>query len=97
MSRAVERACEVFPDYDDYRREAFILGHLTAQEDLGWISVKERLPEKGSMYFTCQDIKGEPRSVMTMLFDDGKWYDGDGFRRRIIDYWMPIPELPKKL
>lgn len=66
-----------------------------------WISVKERLPEKGEIVI----IHCKTYGIISALFDD-RWegeegtdlyYTGDmALEQDDIDWWMPIPPLPKK-
>lgn len=74
------------------------------QNTIGWISVKDRLPEKNGWYFTCVEQFKIPQCVGITYFDkktDG-WYNDIPMGKKsfmttieIVDYWMPIPELPK--
>ena len=65
------------------------------EKDLGWISVKDRLPEKDHFVITCVDDYGHPQSVgMAMLLEDGTWWDGD--IKVYVDYWMEVPKFNKK-
>lgn len=96
-------------DYDDvlvYRadRDNAIMGRINvvrvyeqAKKDLGWISVKDRLPEKDGWYFTCVEMSGVPQCVGLSHFEtySGQWDDDDD-SIELVDYWMPIPELPKE-
>ena len=68
-----------------------------SKENIGWISVKDRLPEKNGWYFTCINQAGVAQCVGLSHFEtySGKWDDDDD-SIEIVDYWMPIPELPKK-
>ena len=67
---------------------------LEAEKDLGWISVKDRLPEVGHFVLTCVDDSGTPQSVgMALLLKDGTWWDGD--MKVCVDYWMEVPKLKK--
>lgn len=87
-------------------------GYEAAQKDLGWISVKERLPEERK--YESDNLQGHhewTESDRVFVADDfgdvrvddlrnGKfrtdgYKDCDGFPHWI-EYWMPIPELPKK-
>ena len=67
-----------------------------AEKDLGWISVKDRLPEVGHYVFTCCDNQGTPQSVAVGFYDsDGSWFDDlDG--RIDVDYWMEVPNFNKR-
>lgn len=104
-------------DYDDilvYRadRDSAIMGRSNvrrvyeqAEKDLGWISVKDRLPEKKGWYFTCVEQFKIPQCVGTTYFDKktNGWYNEIPMTKRIlvstieiVDYWMDIPALPKE-
>ena len=81
-------------DRNHPRRLAFIEGYEQAEKDLGWISVKDRLPEVGHFVLTCVDDSGTPQSVgMALLLKDGTWWDGD--MKVYVDYWMEVPKLKK--
>ncbi len=81
-------------DRNHPRRLAFIKGYEQAEKDLGWISVKDRLPEEGHFVLTCVDDSGTPQSVgMALLLKDGTWWDGD--MKVCVDYWMEVPKLKK--
>jgi hypothetical protein len=76
-----------------------------SKENIGWISVKDRLPEKDGWYFTCVEQFKIPQCVGITYFDkkDGWWLDDIPTGKRsftmtieIVDYWMEIPELPKE-
>jgi len=85
-----------FGEYDinEAKRNIFIEGYLEAEKDLGWISVKDRLPEVGHFVLTCVDDSGTPQSVgMALLLKDGTWWDGD--MKVYVDYWMEVPKLKK--
>lgn len=112
--RAEEAALKAYPnvlfpftplDLNAYRRGAFINGYEAAEKDLGWISVKDRLPEKNGWYFTCVEQFKIPQCVGVTYFDkktDG-WYNEIPMTKRIlvstieiVDYWMEIPALQKE-
>lgn len=83
---------------DDYKfwniNYDFKAGYEQAEKDLGWISVKDRLPEKDHFVLTCVDDYGHPQSVgMAMLLEDGTWWDGD--MKVYVDYWMEVPQINK--
>lgn len=103
--RAEERALEIYPipkrknfirlvDFASAVKEAdknrinFIKGYKVAQKDLGWKSVDEELPKKSGKYFVHIFEWGYEESYWD--FDTKKW------RSFGVDYWMPIPELPKE-
>jgi len=76
------------------RKNGYILGYMQAERDLGWISVKDRLPEEGHFVLTCVADNRTPQCVgMALLLKDGTWWDGDMKVR--VDYWMEVPKLPK--
>lgn len=67
-------------------------GYEQAEKGLGWISVKDRLPEVGHFVLTCVDDSGTPQSVgMALLLKNGTWWDGD--MKVYVDYWMEVPKL----
>ena len=75
------------------------------QNTIGWISVKDRLPEKNGWYFTCVEQFKIPQCVGITYFDkeDGWWLDDIPTGKRsftmtieIVDYWMEIPALPRE-
>ena len=107
MTRAEELALKAYPISTSYlsesngdgdrnypRRLAYIEGYEQAEKDLGWISVKDRLPEKGHFVLICVSDAGTPQSVgMALLLKDGTWWDGD--MKVYVDYWMEVPKLKK--
>lgn len=86
-------------------RKFYIRAYEQAEKDLGWISVKDKLPEKNGWYFTCVEQFNIPQCVGITYFDkktDG-WYNDIPMGKKlfmttieIVDYWMEIPELPKE-
>lgn len=90
---------EVAESNFDYKEpfKAFFLdvyqqGYERAEKDLGWISVKDRLPEEGHFVLTCVSDTGTPQCVgMALLLEDGTWWDGD--MKVCVDYWMEVPKL----
>lgn len=79
-------------DINEAKRDIFIEGYLEAEKDLGWISVKDRLPEVGHFVLTCVSDTGIPQCVgMAILLNDGTWWDGD--MKVHVDYWMEVPKL----
>ena len=93
---------EVAESNFDYKEpfKAFFLdvyqqGYGQAEKDLGWISVKDRLPEVGHFVLTCVSDTGTPQCVgMALLLEDGTWWDGDIKVR--VDYWMEVPKLKEE-
>ena len=101
LTRAEQRALEAYPHYtaenlDDVikARKFFAKGYEQAEKDLGWISVKDKLPEVGHFVLTCVSDTGTPQCVgMALLLKDGTWWDGD--MKVYVDYWMEVPKLKK--
>ena len=72
-------------------------GRRLERADLGWISVKDRLPDTTEYVFTCIEQNGIPQCVGFHYYKDGKWWEGfEEDTVGAVDYWMPIPKLPKK-
>lgn len=102
---AEERALEAYPellsgsifgplpvDLNKACREKYQEGYEQAEKDLGWISVKDKLPEVGHFVLTCVSDTGTPQCVgMALLLEDDTWWDGDMKVR--VDYWMEVPKL----
>ena len=96
-----------------------IIDRLAAYEDTGlapeevqqmrWIPVEERLPEKHSEYIVCACDEGEPIDeriwgdtvvVCADYYDGGfTWYEGNTEYdiSDIVTHWMPLPEAPKEV
>lgn len=60
------------------------------QEQKGWISVEERLPENAN--WVCVYIKGYPHGWVG-AYADGAWNDEDG-EWQTVTHWQPLPALP---
>ena len=72
----------------------FILGYEQAEKDLGWISVKDRLPDTPAYVFTCINDNGVPQCVGFHYYKDGKWWEGyEEDSVGAVEYWMPIPKF----
>lgn len=87
-------------------------GYEQAEKDLGWISVKDRLPEERK--YESDNLQGHhewTESDRVFVLDDrgvamvdslrnGKfWLDGKKDCDNFphyIEYWMPIPKLPEE-
>ena len=73
----------------------------------GWISVKDRLPEKSGEYLVVRNSFGICRTIdvcgydkkskkfgkidMEYAYDDNGWYEIDS-----VTHWMNLPDLPKE-
>ena len=61
----------------------------------GWVSVKDRLPEKDGVYLVYCDRE----SVFSAWYERGRehseWTDDyEGYCDLDVTYWMPLPEPP---
>ena len=58
-----------------------------------WISVKERLPERGTnvIVFDFVDVFGG-----AFYSRDGSFYLSDSCRLYNVTHWMPLPEPPEE-
>ena len=74
-------ADKVMPDTCDH-----ILDMSKMVDVNGWVSVKDRLPELGTVVLVAKDIG----SVNTTYFGV------NGFRDESVTHWMPLPEPPKE-
>ena len=104
--------------YSDNGTERDRLHRLAAYEDTGlapvevqqirWIPVEERLPDKHSEYIVCACDEGEPIDeriwgdtvvVCADYYDGGfTWYEGNTEYdiSDIVTHWMPLPSPPKE-
>lgn len=116
--KAEEKALEAYPGptrdktgfvtflgFPQWYRDLFIQGFEQAEKDLGWVSVKDRLPEEDGWYFTCVEQFKIPQCVGITYYykKTGLWYNDIPIGKRtfmstieIVEYWMPIPKLPKE-
>ena len=69
----------------------------------GWISVKERLPERKWIdYLVATRILTDGTigcNIAWLNSDDGVWKSNDEWicdGREIVTHWMPLPQLPKE-
>ena len=102
--RAEEKAWKAYPYQNGMKglicensRKIFIEGYSQAEKDLGWISVKDRVPDTTAYVFTCIEMNGIPQCVGFHYYKDGKWFEGfEEDTVGAVEYWMPIPQLPKE-
>jgi len=84
---------------DDYKfwniNYDFLAGYKQAEKDLGWISVKDRLPKERGWYFTCINHYGTPQALGVTYYDGKEWLDDDDSTENV-NYWMEVPKLPKE-
>lgn len=113
--RAEEKALEVYPvkqRYNDYyggyedmnivERISFQEGYELAEKELGWHSVKDKLPGPSEWVVACIEQHGHAQCLTlatyneeTKVWHTDEWEDGE---QEIYnpDYWMPIPNIIKK-
>ena len=120
--KAIEIVNDLHTERLDYASEYIPLidaaQQLAAYEDTGltpeevqqmrWIPVEERLPEKHSEYIVCACDEGEPIDeriwgdtvvVCADYYDGGfTWYEGNTEYdiSDIVTHWMPLPKPPKE-
>ena len=75
--------------------KAYNAGYRPSEKVLGWISVKDMLPEENGWYLTCAEFHGMPLGIMETFFNGEKFTDACDEVQNT-DYWMPIPKLPEK-
>lgn len=70
----------------------------TKETPQGWISVKDRLPEKGGFYITCVERNKEPKHICADDYFDEKEKEWLYKNKSIaeVDYWMPIPKFKEE-
>ena len=63
----------------------------------GWISVKDRLPEKSAQYLIYQSWAASICAFNVVRWSSEKGWMGHEVGSRIegITYWMPLPEPPE--
>ena len=87
---------EWLEDREGCFRDGVQEGKALAEKDLGWHSVKESLPDIGERVLTC--VKNDTRMMclgVSSRKDERWWEDDYGVQHTSVDYWMPIPKLPK--
>lgn len=112
MTRAEERALEVYPRSEKYTttqrliindlRDGFIQGYEQAEKDLGWISVFDRLPAPSEWVVVCIEYYGRAQclALATYNYETKEWHTADfedGEEETVyVEYWMPIPNIIKE-
>ena len=92
MGQSKERYCKAM----QYAKRAYEKGYRKQSE---WISVKDRLPERGQAVLCYRgDFRGDMMNTYVYL-GSGNWEDDYGYRGTAehegITHWMPLPEPPK--
>lgn len=112
MTRAEERAIDAWAIYE-YREhpkglyhtcfvDGYKEGYEQAEKDLGWISVKEKLPGPSEWVVACVEVDGICTCLALATYNEetkewhtDSWEDGE---QEVYnpDYWMPIPTKAKE-
>ena len=114
MTRVEEAALNAYPpetkkiiqllpkDWNKPYRDVFRKGYEQAEKDLGWISVKERLPGPSDCVVACVEVDGICTCLTLATYNEAtkewhtdNWIDGEQ-EVYYPDYWMPIPTKVKK-
>lgn len=110
MSKASEAAMKAFPGQSFiHDRCVFRMGYEHAEIDLGWHSVDESLPPVDEEVIVLTDHLnlgcfhkigfGHIVNQEAIVDIDGKPYkpiSHDGWNIPAVEYWMPMPKLPKE-
>jgi hypothetical protein len=80
---------------------AFLAGYQTAldsEKPDGWVSVKERLPEKGVWVLRYSDSRGVGIDRLDRLDYDGLpfFYGDEEYECDDATHWMPLPAPPEE-
>ena len=102
ISKAEERALQAYPEdgSDNWiARPFFEEGYEQAEKDLGWISVKDKLPGPSEWVVVCIEQHGHAQclALATYNHETKEWHTADfedGEQETVyVDYWMPIPNI----
>ena len=79
-----------------YYGKGYEQGRKDAKKDFGWVSVKDRLPDTDDYVLTCYETNGVPCGIAFRYYEGDAWWE-DMTEESVctIEYWMPIPKLPK--
>lgn len=82
------------PDFDC--AVSMAVSALRTQQNGGWISVKDRLPEEPEEEYPEYIVMIENARISTFLYYDGngEWKDDCGIPYRVT-HWQPLPKPPK--
>lgn len=100
MTKAEQRALEAYDtDTPAPIRFAFRDGYEQAEKDLGWISVKDKLPGPSEWVVVCIKLHGHAQCLALATYNEEtkEWHTAefeDGEQETVyVDYWMPIPNI----
>ena len=88
---------------DSYERYAlfkgYYWGYKDAEKDIGWISVKDKLPEEDEEVIVLTDeLNTAPvyKIAFGHIVNKDIAVDYDGWNIEGVRYWMSMPEIPKE-
>ena len=88
-------------DSNLHDRYCFQRGYEQAEKDLGWISVKDKLPGPSEWVLACIEQHGHAQCLTLAVYSEetkewhtDQWEDGEQETYNP-DYWMPIPNIIK--
>jgi len=109
MSKTLEKLAEEYCA-SPHEKDAFLAGYQAAKEEdtcehildmskmvdvNGWISVKDRLPEKNSELLLLMCVDGYELGYYERYTGYG-WTNVLGTDCLNVTHWMPLPEAPKE-
>lgn len=81
--------------YSVLHDEISLLDNLLKAQEPGWISVKDRLPEKPGRYLVCAK-EGERETHRTIAPFQRAFHLTGRMAYWKVTHWMPLPEPPKE-
>lgn len=76
--------------------QAYKNGYEDGKKDaVKWISVKDRLPEKGEIVLACGKRHATSGMFQGASRNNPKWWHWKGNTLKEVTHWMPLPQPPK--
>ena len=97
--RAMDCVYEAFTT-DANAQDLYAIRRKIAKEPgIGWVSVKDRMPEKSGTYLCYQPKAADICALNTVRWSTQRGWMGKEVGSRIegIEYWMPLPEPPEEV
>lgn len=93
--KLVELLCQEYQyaTYEDMA-DGMIAHGVTVQE---WISVTERLPDKGEIVLACGKRHATSGMFQGALRNNPKLWNWKGNTLKEVTHWMPLPQPPKEV